>query len=279
MHELSTRVARSVEICKNRGLFANNEGPWRRRTRACIEVTASLVCCVDAKLAWFGDISGLLGDIGSVEKIRELSLAGMDEFVTRWTCLSLVAIRQNLADVEGVRSFARQAVESFAGVDDTGNNDALAAAQKMDETVQKAEGCLFRLYDALDGREELTEEVKEILGDHESQISELEQINIEANRIQWVDDWIFNIQKIINNYSHQIISQFPGVLDDFGLSSRALIPFSRFVELSRDRRKLQFIRPRQTFESMCSPALTPNALRINFHDQYWKNVSDKGTVM
>jgi Family of unknown function (DUF6535) len=52
VHELSTRVARSVEICKNRRLFANND-LWQKRTRACIEATALLVCCTNAKLGWF----------------------------------------------------------------------------------------------------------------------------------------------------------------------------------------------------------------------------------
>ena len=83
MYELSTRVARSVEICKNRKLFSNDD-LWRERTRVCIEASASLVCCANAKLAWIGGISKPLGDIGSFEKIRELSLAGTDElFVTR----------------------------------------------------------------------------------------------------------------------------------------------------------------------------------------------------
>jgi hypothetical protein len=111
VQELSTRVARFVEICKNRGLFANDD-LWRKRTRACIEATASLVCCTNAKPAWFGGISKLLGDLGRLEKIRELSLAGTDElFVTRWTCLSLVAIRCFLANNRDVRFYARQTME------------------------------------------------------------------------------------------------------------------------------------------------------------------------
>ena len=73
VYELSTRVARSAEICKNRGLFAN-DGIWQKRTRACIQATASLVCCANADLAWFGGISKPLGDIGYIGKIRELSL-------------------------------------------------------------------------------------------------------------------------------------------------------------------------------------------------------------
>ena len=79
VHELSTRVARTVEMCKNRSLFSGDIKLWRKRARACIETTASLVCCVDAKLAFFGDISKLLGDIGGSENIRKESLGGIDQ--------------------------------------------------------------------------------------------------------------------------------------------------------------------------------------------------------
>jgi Family of unknown function (DUF6535) len=253
VHELGIRVARSVEICKNRNLFSNDD-LWRKRTRACIEATASLVCCANAKLVWFGDITKPLGDIGSFEKIRELSLAGTDQlFVIRWTCLSLVAIRPILEDNWSVQYFATQAISSFARADNTGNDDALTGAQKINETVQKARDCLFRLNSSLRWTEDLTEGVIEILRGHESQISELEQINIEADRFAQVDYWIFRVQNAINDDSHQITSQFPSVLDDFNL---ALVPFSHFVELSRDPRKLQFIPPVQTLESICSPSLT-----------------------
>jgi hypothetical protein len=182
VHELSTRVARSVETCKNHKRFSNNDGLWQKRTRACIEATASLICCANANIAWFGDISELLGDIGSRETIRELSLAGTDElFVMRWTCLSLMAIRQILAEMP-VQFEMDQVMEAFATADDTGNSDALATAQKIDETLQKARDCLSPLRDALCNTEDLTEEVKEILRGHESEISSLEQINIEADR-------------------------------------------------------------------------------------------------
>jgi hypothetical protein len=260
VHELCTRVARSVEICKNRNLFANND-LWRKHTRACIEATSSLVCCANAKLPWFGGISELLRDIGSFEKMRELSLAGTDElFVMRWTCLSLVAIRQALADNELVQFWAGHAKLLFAKQDDTGNNDALAAAQKIDKTFQKARDCLRGLRNALRNTEDLTE-VKEILRDHESEISELEQINIEAGRLERVDYQIYSILTEMNDSSCQIISQVPGVLDDFALHDEQIIPLS---QLSRDPRKLQFICPGKILKSMCSPALT---LRIILEGQ------------
>jgi hypothetical protein len=240
LHELSTRVARSVEICKSRKRFAKleDEELWRKHSRACIETTALLHFCANAKLAWFGDITELFGNIGSSEKIRELSLAGTDQlFVTCWTCLSLVAIRQIMEDNQVVQFWVRSAMESFTKQDDTDNDDTLGIAQKIDKILQKASDCLFRLYSALANTKDLTE-VKEILRGHESQISELEQINIEADRLGLVDYWIFAVRSVINFNSHQIIPQIPGVLDDFNLHVEAPIPFTRLVEPSRDPRKL-----------------------------------------
>jgi hypothetical protein len=224
---------------------------WQKHTHACIEIIALLVCCANATLAWFEGILKLLGEIGSSEKIWEQSLAGTDElFVMRWTCLSLLVIRPILADNRNVQIRTRETMKWFARANDTGNESALAGAQQIDETLQKAERCLFRLYEATFKTEEMREEVNEI---QESQISELEQINIKADRLEGVDH---ALQYIINSHSHQIISQFPGVLNDFDVDFRAPIPFSRIVKLSRNLRKLQFICPWQTLKSMCSPAPT-----------------------
>ena len=191
--------------------------------------------------------SELLGDIGGFEKIRELSLAGTDQlFVMHWTCLSLVAIRPFLADTQIVRIFAGQTMGSFAEEDNTGNNATLATAQKVNETLQKASGCLFRLFSVLCETKDLTE-VKEILRGHESNISELEQINIEAH-LASVDYGTAAMRNIVNLNSHRIISQFPGIFDDFDFDYEAPIPFSHIVNLSHDPRKLLFICPWQTRE-------------------------------
>jgi hypothetical protein len=245
---LSTRVARAIEACNNHKPSANTDSLWRKRSHACIETTASLVYCANAKLAWFRGISKLLGDIGRFDGIRELSLTGTDQlFVIRWTCLSLTAIRPILAD-EVVQHDATQAMELLEKKDDT---DDKVAALKIDETVQKARDCLLQLYNALPKTEDPTEKVKEIFEDYESLISE---INIEAGRLKWVDYRIIDVQKAINN--DQIISQFPGILDHFDPNYQALIPFSRLIDLSHDVRKLQFICPGKTLKSMCSPAET-----------------------
>jgi hypothetical protein len=246
VHELSARVARSLEACKNRGRFTKDD--WRKRTRACIETTASLVFGANANFAWFGDIAKLLGDIGVSEKPRELSLAGTDQvFVMHWTCLSLVAIQQILEGDRQVRDYADFAVESFAGEDDASDTQALAGAQKIDKTLENARECLYKLYGALHRTENLTE-VKEILRNHVSEISELENINIkiEAEHLGNVDQWISATQSSI---ARQITSQFPGVPSDL---DPMLVPFSHLVEHFRDPRKLQFIRPGQTLKSLCS---------------------------
>jgi hypothetical protein len=90
--ELSIRVAHVLETCKNRNLFASDE-LWRRCMCAFVETTASLVCCTGAEVGQFGDIVGLLADIGSDQNVRESSTTGKDEsFVMHWTCLSLVVV-------------------------------------------------------------------------------------------------------------------------------------------------------------------------------------------
>jgi hypothetical protein len=220
------------------------------------------ITSANVTLALFGGISELLGEIGSFEKIRELSLAGTDQlFVMRWTCLSLMAIRSILEDNKDVRDRTIQLLDQFDLEDYSGNTEALATARKIDKTLKKASDCLSLLEGALFNfnTEDLTE-VKEILRGHESQISELEQINIEANRLKWADYYISDMQEILDDSSYQITSQFPGVLDESDFDCRVPIPFGRLAELSRDPRALQFLRPRQTLKSMCSP--TPTLRKI-----------------
>ena len=251
MWELSERINRSLVICKNRGRF--EEELWRKRTRACVETATSLVCCANAEFTWFGDIVQLLGEIGTSEKTRESSLAGRDQlFVMRWTCLSLVAIHPIPETGWMVRYHARKAVDWFASLDNTGNLGALAGARMIDGKLQKASECLNWLNYAL-YEEDLTEKVKEILSGCESQISDLEGLNVEADNIRHIDDSILSTQSCIAGRSGHITFQIPGVLDDLDWGP---VPFSRVVELFQQPHRSQFIRPGQTLKSLCSPALT-----------------------
>ena len=141
VHELSKRIARTLEICRSRQFLANDDienQSWRRRTRACIETIASLVFYANARRDWFGDVVKPLGDIGTSEKPQELSSAGTGQFfVMCWTCLSLMVVR-NFLDNGILSEYATEGAEMLARKDDTGNDEAPTVAQKMDEALRKA---------------------------------------------------------------------------------------------------------------------------------------------
>jgi hypothetical protein len=107
IREFCWRIGHFFETCKNRAVFASDE-VWRMRYCACVEVMASLVSFTDVEFGWFGDTLQILGDIGSFEGTRNLSLSGSDDvFVVHWTCLSIIAIRPTL----NTRLFMRQTFE------------------------------------------------------------------------------------------------------------------------------------------------------------------------
>ena len=96
IREFCWRMGLFFDTCKNRATFTSDE-LWRTRVRACFEVMASLVAYANAEIGWFGDTLQALGDIGSFEGMRNLSLFEKDEaYVVRWTCLSIAAIRSSL---------------------------------------------------------------------------------------------------------------------------------------------------------------------------------------
>ncbi len=256
--ELSVRVAHVLETCKNRHLFASDE-LRRRRTRACVETTASLVFCAGAEVGQFEDIVGLLGDIGSDQNVRESSTTGKDQpFVMRWTCLSLVAIRPILGS-EGSRSrFHAQRALDWLEIpvdDDTGEEHAVTCFQKITETFNEALGCLNELGKALVWEENLTEdEAREILRDHESQILELEHINIEDDSLPLLDYRIRDARLSIDAKSHGITRHLPGVKsDDFGTGP---VQFSQIIELFRNRYQIQFIFPLRNLKRIRSVGQT-----------------------
>lgn len=90
-----------------------------------------------------------------------------------------------------LRYYAGRAVEPFAGGDATIDEQALIGAQKIDKIFQNARDCLHTLHEALSETENRKQNrrhtVKDILRDHESLISELENINIEADQVEVVD--------------------------------------------------------------------------------------------
>ena len=221
IRELCRRIGHLFDTCKNRAVFTSDE-LWRRRARACVDATASLVFYADAKLSWFGDIMQTLGDIGSFEGIRDLSLAEKDgPFVVRWTCLSIVAVRPMLSS-SVFKEHARLAVESFGELSHGDRTDEAAEknAREIDETLEnqwdstgylRAKMSFVRLT------------MKEIDG---------MQVFLES-----VDSFSVNLNETIDEVSQRITRQLPGVHFDFP-----------DLELFRSPPKLRFISCRRSLE-------------------------------
>ena len=205
VHKLRKCVTHTLEICRSRQFLTNDDiknALWWRRTPACIETIASLMFCANTRLDWFGGVEKLLGDIGTSEKPQELSMAGTGQFfMICWMCISLVVVQNFLGKGKMSYDLAGER-EMLARKDDTGNDEALTVAQKINMALLKANQCLYLLYrEVLCQREDLTEGVIESLRGHESQISELEQIYEEACSLPTDTDlMIYNQQVRLFNY-------------------------------------------------------------------------------
>ncbi|KAI0247230.1 hypothetical protein BJV78DRAFT_954232 [Lactifluus subvellereus] len=143
VRELSRYVGRLLETCSNRGRFASEE-LWRKRTRACVQTTAFLVCA-NTNVGWLADIGKLLEDVGSLKTIYLHSMEELDQsFIAPWTCLSIMAIQVAL-DNEWLRKSSKIAVSALAHLqsqDGTHDNQALKNAQTIDRDLNIAWDCL-----------------------------------------------------------------------------------------------------------------------------------------
>ena len=228
VRELYERVHHLSETCNNRGLFTN-EDAWRRRARGCIETVASLVCCAKAELGVFGDIEILLSGLGGVEKVRESSVAGSDQaFISRWACLSLVAIRgmldknsQVLREQSGsaIQALSRLRMEDLKTDGSIEDENALKNARRIDDQFATAKMlCVNQLNQALGNLEaDRTEgQTRDILRGYESKISDLEGMKIEADLMEEIDWSISVVDFTIRSLTGGLILQLPGVtFDDF----------------------------------------------------------------
>jgi len=87
------------------------------------------------------------------------------------------------------------------------------SAQRIDECVRTAWERVEDLHRAFEpwGQEKTKEQVEEILRNHESQISALERIKIEADSMGDVDWRISLLQDAIHDATHRLTRQLPGI--------------------------------------------------------------------
>ncbi|KAI9431894.1 hypothetical protein H4582DRAFT_1212438 [Lactarius indigo] len=221
------KISRSLgylfETCNHHSYFENEEAR-HRRMRACVEAAAELICRIDYRLDWFGEVAKVLSEIGHIEKVNSPTITSDTSFVIRWTCLSLMDV-QRILGRNRLQVPARYAVNrqlEYGQPDEAGRE----GTQRIDESLRTAWECVEDLRQAFEpwSQDGAKDQVKEILRNHEQQISELERIQVEADHMKNVDRELSVYQDTIDNATYGLIRQLPGVsFDEPHRSSPSLI--------------------------------------------------------
>jgi len=260
--ELSRRIAHLLETCKTRGRFATPE-QWRKRTRGCVESAALLVYHANAELGWFGDFLGVLGDIGSTDKLAESLSMGVDSsFVTRWTCLSIMAIRPLLSSGDAAKK-AIDEIRCFLLPERVGTDGDLALenAQKTDADFDTVMDYLLEIYAVFfedrtlaDVQRLAEQEIIVTLRSKEHRISELESIliDLEVDNLKWVDGCSRHVLNEMDRVTHGITRQLPGLHLRYYPEPTERFPLGQLLDLFEDPHKYLLIPPAQAFRNLCS---------------------------
>ena len=214
------RLCRCVRnVFENEGDYLDTK-KQRMRMRGCIEATASLVCCTNIDPRFFGDITGVLGEVGDKEQTNSsLTVRSSPLFAIRWTCLSLVAIWQtvNANRLQEITKFALDGIAHFqTNVGGLENAEmALEAAQKMDDYPKKAWAAVLDLRLALEpwilNQNKTESEIRVILNSREASIQALEVIAMEAADLEEIDWRIRLLQETMDEVTHKLMRRLPGV--------------------------------------------------------------------
>ena len=265
IRELCGRIAHLFNTCKNRGVFVSDES-WRRRTRACVGAAASLACYANVELDWFGNILRTLDDIGSFEKIHELSLTRKDDaFVKRWTCLSIMGVRAILNDNVLIKEQARSAVASIRGVVHSDRVDEAAEknAWEIDEVLEESWERTLGKEVSSDQDVSWEAEYARIESRFQSMLNTGQETRI-RDFLQSTMYTAINLEGI-DEVSQSIIPQLPGVQFDFPDPG---IPGSfphQTLNLFDNPLMLRFMTCRQLYDKLIDAAITTNFYSYKSH--------------
>ena len=254
--ELCQRIRRLFETCNHRASFVNQD-EWRRRSRACIETAASFVFCMDADISWFGDIGKLLNDLGSAERTREVSASSLNRtFTTRWTCFSLVAIRKMLHSPQ-LKRYVNGTIQTLGTLPLGNGFTPLETARRIDEQFAAAWDCVERLrqaFNALGEGNNRVERVQEVLSQYRPR---LEHIQDEADGMKRVDRCISDLQKEIDQATHNLTRQLPGVVfDDLRTDHAGPTPINQVFDFLANPVRPQLSYLSQRLLGLCSLSQT-----------------------
>ena len=234
----------------------------RTRIRGCIETVASLVFCADVKLDSFGEVADVLSKVGVTEQTNDSSIRLNPLFTVRWTCLSLVVIKQIVDDkrLQDLVKLVLDGLTPFQTDLDSRDTEAMAltAVQNMDDDLRKAWEAVLDLRLALEpwsqNKYKTESEIRNILSQKqcEASIQELERIAMEAVGLKEID-WRFHFfQENMDEVTHKLIRRLPGVFFDSlqtappSLTSEALdLPSVKSTPIPP-----QLVFPRQQLQSM-----------------------------
>jgi hypothetical protein len=205
------------ETCKNHSYFANDE-ERHRRMRACVEAAASLVCCIDFKLDWFGEVGKLVSEIGRIENINESPTTTSDQsFIIRWTCLSLVSVQRILGS-NRLQVLAAYAVSGLGAFNRSTDNRTgrVGGALRRSRNVSREPGSSLRncVKHSNPGPRRGPRSKSKRSYEPEQQISELERIKVEADSMEEVDWRISLYQEAMDDATYGLARQLPGVSFD-----------------------------------------------------------------
>jgi hypothetical protein len=215
-------ISRSVrylfETCKNHSYFETEEAR-HRRMRACVEAAASLVCCIDFQVDWFGEVGKLVSEIGRIENINKSPTTTSDQsFIIRWTCLSLVSVQRILSSnrLQVLAAYAVSGLGRFQSEYGQPDEAGWRSAQRIEDCLKLAWERVEEIRGAFEPwtQKRTKEQVEEILRNHERQISELERIKVEADRMEDVDWRISLYQDAMDEDTFRLARLLPGVSFD-----------------------------------------------------------------
>ena len=263
VYAICRRMRYFFETYKDEGNFMDAGIESTRRMRGYVETAASLVCCTGVKLDLFGEVGDVLSEVGDKEKINNPSkIRSSPLFAVRLTCLSLVAIRKTIS-CNGLRlqEMAKFALDGISrlhtdyGIPDT--IALMAIAERIDGYLMRAWTPVVDLHVAFDSEpwspSRTKSDIIRILNSRENSISELEHIAIEAGGVEAVD-WHFTlILDTMDETTHKLIQQLPGVFFDKPKPARPMISeVFDFPSIETTPVPPQFVPPGRQIQSLCS---------------------------
>jgi len=208
---------------------------------------------MDADISWFGDIGKLLNDLGSAERTREVSASSLNRtFTTRWTCFSLVAIRKMLHSPQ-LKRYVNGTMQTLGTLPLGNGFTPLETARRIDEQFAAAWDCVERLrqaFNALGEGRHSVERVEEVLSQYRPR---LEHIQDEADGMKRVDRCISDLQKEIDQATHNLTRQLPGVaFDDLRTDHAGPMPINQVFDFLANPVRPQLSYLSQRLLGLCS---------------------------